>query len=105
MYLYYLSSVCPHELYNHYELTFFYLPLTPPPPPSQDIDWHRYLNLIFNNVSINLTMEKDVIVYAPDFLRNLAALIKGTASRSETFLFKKKKKKNLLILLILFISM
>lgn len=46
------------------------------------IDWHQYLNQIFHNVSINLTMDDQVIVYAPDFLRDLAELVKVTSKRT-----------------------
>ncbi len=47
----------------------------------QDFDWLRYLNGIFANVSKNVTAEDNIVVYAPDFLRNMVTLVLNTPKR------------------------
>ena len=41
-----------------------------------------YLNGIFANVSKNVTRDEEVVVYAPEFLRDMVALVKKTPERS-----------------------
>ena len=47
----------------------------------QDFEWMVYLNGIFANVSKNVTRKEEVVVYAPDFLKDMVALVKKTPKR------------------------
>ena len=47
----------------------------------QGIDWLKYLNKVFENVSITMTEDDEVIVYAPEYMKLLADLIKKTPKR------------------------
>ena len=47
----------------------------------QDFDWMAYLNGIFANVTKNVTRKEEVVVYAPDFLKDMVALVKKTPKR------------------------
>ena len=46
-----------------------------------------YLNGIFANVSKNVTREEEVVVYAPDFLKDMVALVQKTPKRHLCFWF------------------
>ena len=46
-----------------------------------------YLNGIFANVSKNVTREEEVVVYAPDFLKDMVALVQKTPKRHLCFGF------------------
>ena len=48
---------------------------------SQDIDWLRYLKLMFDNVSLPIDKKEEVVLYAPDYMRDLIKLIQNTDKR------------------------
>ncbi|KAK2148688.1 hypothetical protein LSH36_487g03042 [Paralvinella palmiformis] len=46
------------------------------------IDWVRLLNGIFQNVSIQINMTEELVVYAPSYMKELAGLLKVTPKRT-----------------------
>ena len=49
---------------------------------SDKFDWSRYLDLLFNNVSMSISKNEPVVVYAPGYLRNVMDLAKVTSNRT-----------------------
>jgi len=49
---------------------------------TDSIDWHRYLRTIFNNVSIEITESEPVVVYTPQYMRELGKLIQTQPKRT-----------------------
>ena len=48
--------------------------------PTQ-FNWTRYLTEIFSRVDIHIDEDEDVVVYAPDYLKNVAELLTHTSNR------------------------
>ena len=51
----------------------------------QTIDWLRYLRLVFNNVSISVHREEEVVLYATQYMKDLDTLIFNTDQRYNTY--------------------
>ena len=47
----------------------------------QDIDWLRYLNLVFANISTRVDLDEPVVLYNPEYMQQIALLIQDTPNR------------------------
>ena len=54
----------------------------------QKIDWKRFLNRIFRTVNLEFTDDSEVVVYAPQFMKDLAAIIEVTPRRYDAIFIR-----------------
>ena len=47
----------------------------------QDVNWLRYMNDIFEEVGLTFNEQEEVVVYAVDYMKNMADLVQSTPKR------------------------
>jgi len=50
----------------------------------QEIDWLRFLRIVFSEVDINISDTEEIVVLFPDYVMELGRLLQNTSPRSVT---------------------